>query len=533
MPRNTRHPKAEEKRRTKVQPRVERILADVRQGQVKRPRWDPAVVRFFEMHKRDWEARKFSLLDFCEAWKADGTPLWYPRPLGDKVIFDKAKLFEKVGYRPGRHQCAFHASLAKFRIYSGGARAGKSKAAGMEAAPIALSPGTQTWLVGPEYDHVEKEFSYITEVLHHPEIWPAFESNVKREICSPKTGQIELVIEWPDGQVSWVRGKTAKNETSLLGEELDCIVLCEGANLKRSAVENKLMMRLATRRGVMIIPSTPAGVGWMGEYYAHAFAGEDPNWFAINADSRMNPNNDLEEIRVLSQNLSDEDFDEQIRGIPTPKHGRVYSDFDQDIHVGMWDLDEWPKRNWKFGRAIDFGWTDPFVVLWIAVDEEGRFYVFDELYAKQIQPHEVVREIGKREGWEMRDDGDRSVYLKSCPHPPALPTVADWDASARAQLMSMGVDLVKANKDIIAGIQSLTHALRLRSDGDSSREVKPQIFIHPKCVKTIGEFQKYEWDSKNNTPKDADNHAMDALRYFVHTLRPEKSAAPLRSFSVG
>jgi hypothetical protein len=520
-----RHPRALERERKEHKPALERMLADIRQGQVKLSRWDPRLVAYFQKHRRDWEEGRFRLEDFAEQVRPDGSPLWYRPPLGHRVVVDKANLFDLVGYRPGRHQCAFHASLAKFRIYSGGARAGKSKAAGMEAAPIVMSPGTQTWLVGPQYNAVEKEFGYIREVLRHPKIWSAYEPNIVRDICNVKTGDIELRIEWPEGEVSWVRGKSAQKEETLLSEELDCIVLCEGAKLKRSAVENKLMMRLATRRGIMIIPSTPSGMGWMGEYFAKGVAGSDPDWWAINADSRMNPQNDLDEIRTLSAGLSDEDFDEQIRGIPTPKHGRVYSDFDQDIHVGQFDTMNWPMRSWRYGRAIDFGWTDPFVILWIAMDEDGRFYVYDEFYAKKVQPHEAVREIGQREGWKMEDD-DRNVQLISCPRPPSFPTIADWDASSRAQMASMGLDIVRADKDIVLGIQSVTDALRMKGDG------KPRLFIHPRCENTIREFLAYEWDEKDNKPKDADNHAMDALRYFIHTLQPRKSVDEVRSFAL-
>ncbi|MHC5543153.1 phage terminase large subunit, partial [Singulisphaera rosea] len=75
--------------------------------------------------------------------------------------------------------------------------------------------------------------------------------------------------------------------------------------------------------------------------------------------------------------------------------GAVYEEWDRQKH--LIDRREIPKA-WRRVRSIDFGYSNPFVCLWIAIDDDGRIYVYRELYRtrRTVKTHaaEILRLSG-------------------------------------------------------------------------------------------------------------------------------------------
>lgn len=493
-------------------------------------RHPPELVRYFVDHRRRWELGQIRLEKFVRGWVVDERgrrPQWYAGKLGERVIVDKAMLFEQLGYRPSEPACHAHASLAKIRVFSGGARAGKSRWAGYEMLPILLTPDARIWIVAPEYEQARKEFEYIANAVETDEIRKHWGPMLKagRIRNSPQQGDMTIELRWGSGVgESFVRVKSAKIKDSLLSEELDCICVVEASVVPDGIWSRQLQMRLTTRGGIAIFPSTPDGLGWYNELYQAGMRG-DRGCFAINADSRMNPTMSLEEVAFWTdpKRMSDEDFEEQVRGRPTPKHGLVYKAFDAELHSRSW-RPEWPLPSWRRGRAFDFGYQDPYVVLWIARDGDGRFYVYREFYRRHVLTADVVRHIAEVEGWDIEErDGGRVALAGGSARREhiGLASLSDWDASERADLAKCGIRTRRANKDVLPGVRSVVENLRLQGDG------RPRIYVHPRCTNLLGELGSYQW-GKNSEPVDKNNHALDALRYFVHTLSPHRGKMEVR-----
>jgi len=475
-------------------------------------RFDPKKRAYFERIKTAWAAGEIKLEDF--ATKEGNRFLWYPEPLASKVIFDKLRIYSMIGYRPSLPACMFHSSLARIKVYSGGARAGKSLAGSMEILPILLSPGTNTWLVGPEYEQCQKEFDYlINNSIEHPTVGPLCKPFIKRYANQPQRGDMEIRFAWGDAGESFVKVKTAQREQSLLSEELDAVLVVEAAEVKERIWSRFLSMRLMTRKGIAIFPSSPKGLGWLSDLYQKGLSGK-PGYFAVNADSRMNPTLDASEVEFMAENLTDEDWREQIEGRPTPRFGTVYRDFSYDVHVAGWHA-EWPRPTWKKGRAVDFGYKDPAVILWIAEDEDRRCYVYREWYEHKRLASDMVAAIAKFEGYRLELGSNKKMQLKGAPTREKMyhVTLADWDAAGRAELNAAGVPTSRADKDIDRGVRYVANALRIQSDN------RPRLFIHPSCVNLIRELQSYEWDERGEKPKGGSDHALDALRYWLCTRR--------------
>lgn len=490
-------------------------------------RHPPELLKVFLRHKRKWEQGGIRLRDYAQEAFTDGRGnarnLWYARPLGEKVLVDKAHLFDMLGYRPSEPACLAHASTAKIRVFSGGARAGKSLWAGHEMTPIVLSPNTRQWIVAPDYELGKNEFEYVLEFIETDEIrkqWaPMLKGGKIRN--NPKNGDMILTLKWGDAGDSFIKVKSATRKEGLLGEQLDLVCVVEASQIPEVVWSRYLQMRLTNRRGIAIFPSSPDGTGWYDKLYRQGIHGTD-GVFAINADSRMNPTLSLEEIAFWTHpdRMSDEDFEEQVRGRGTPPHGRVYKSFDPVMHVHQWDR-RWPLPEWPRGRAFDFGYADPYVILWIAKHGEA-FYVYREFYKQHQLTNDVVRHIAEVEGWRVETDEEEklSVLGDRGREQMSLPSVADWDAAERADLRTRGIQTRKAKKDILPGIRSVAEYLRVLGNG------RPRLYISPDCPNLIRELETYEWGPDGNPKANQSDHAVDALRYFMHTVAPRR--APVR-----
>lgn len=193
--------------------------------------------------------------------------------------------------------------------------------------------------------------------------------------------------------------------------------------------------------------------------------------------------------------------------------GVVYDGFDAAVHI----IDAMPAgwESWTKYRSIDFGFTNPFVCQWWAVDPDGRMYLYREIYKTQTIVEDHAREIIAR----SKTEGVRE-------------TVTDHDAEDRATLLRGGVESVNAKKEIRPGLDAVSARLRVSTDG------RPRIFFlrsalverdgllserkAPLC--TADEFDCYMWRKGRDgspvkeEPEKVNDHGMDAMRYMVMHL---------------
>ena len=195
-------------------------------------------------------------------------------------------------------------------------------------------------------------------------------------------------------------------------------------------------------------------------------------------------------------------------GLWVGSEGAVY-EFDNTIHeVQRFTI----PASWTRIRAIDFGYTNPFVCLWFAVDNDGRLYLYRELYMTQRTVKVHAEQIKK---------------LSAGEHITA--TVADHDAEDRATLKENGIETIAADKRLSVGIEKVQERLKRAGDGkprlfvmtDSLVETDQSLKAAYQPVSTVDEFGVYAYppgaDGKpvKEVPVDIYNHAMDALRYAV------------------
>lgn len=187
--------------------------------------------------------------------------------------------------------------------------------------------------------------------------------------------------------------------------------------------------------------------------------------------------------------------------------GAVYEGFDESIHL----ID--PFRipdDWRAICSIDFGYTNPFVCQWWAIDHDERMYLYREIY--------MTRRTVRVHAEKIKDLTDRSIEM----------IVADHDAEDRATLEENEIYTDIADKRVMPGIQAVQERLKVQPDG------KPRLFLmrgatvemdwrledEKRPISTLEEFPAYVWNDKvtKDEPVKMNDHGMDALRYAVMYL---------------
>lgn len=266
-------------------------------------------------------------------------------------------------------------------------------------------------------------------------------------------------------------------------------------------------------------------------------------YYSKAADNPHNPPEYLETLESLTGILGKR----LNKGLWVQAEGVVYDDFDYSLHVV--EPFQIP-TNWRRIRSVDFGFVNPFVAQWWAIDGEGRMYLYREIYMTKRTVAEHIDTIKQVEAgipaglWSEMDDKQKADAWQSSEERAHIETtVCDHDAEDRATMQRAGIRNVPATKAISAGIQAVGGRLKVAADG------KPRMFFFrqtvveydeslsardaPTC--TVQEFDGYVWpksaDGKpvKEVPVDMDNHGEDALRYATMFLQVRGAARSARS----
>lgn len=223
-------------------------------------------------------------------------------------------------------------------------------------------------------------------------------------------------------------------------------------------------------------------------------------------------------------------LDRYFAGIWAAAVGAIYRDcFDRKRNV----VKAFPiPREWPRYLCIDFGYSNPFVCKWYALDSDGRLYCYREIYKTQKLVEDLAKEVLVLSGWFHLLPTNHEHY-KSKPAEWADPlpreVIADHDAEDRATFEKHSRFTVsRATKNVKGGIQVVQSRLRPAGDGkprllyfeDMLKERDELLAKKKKPVSTLGEFGFYVWKksadgSQQEEPLKENDHGMDTDRYMV------------------
>ena len=215
------------------------------------------------------------------------------------------------------------------------------------------------------------------------------------------------------------------------------------------------------------------------------------------------------------------------KGLWAAAEGLVYPDFNPETHI----IDPFPiPKDWRRFRCIDFGFVNPFVCQWWALDNDGVAYLYREIYQTKTLVSEHAAVINGLTGTEYIDT-----------------TVSDHDAEDRATLHKEGIITVPAEKSVLVGVEVVSNRLKIKENNKAGmyifrnalHHVDPLLSESLKPYCTAQEFETYiypktmEGKELKEQPAKLDDHGMDALRYAMmhldggvvpgfHSLTPER-----------
>ncbi len=373
----------------------------------------------------------------------------------------------------------FRASEAPSVTFQGGAGSGKTRAGCAKALLRALQqPGSRGMIIGASYPSLRQaivpHLEAVADELQQRSTW-----NWQRA---------ENLITLANGGGFWLR--SADNPESLLGADLAWAWGDEVGLWKRDAYRY-LMGRLRQPgfKHQFFATYTPKGRNWAWEELGTERDGLE----IIRASSLENPFVDDEFRERLRREYGEgsQFWRQEVEGHFVAWEGLVYPQFSVEAHVAD------PPESTQFvayGVGVDWGWTNPGVMLLGGLDSLGHLWILHEHYAEQQSIEWWAQEAT---GWRARYRFD-ALYCD-----PSEP--ANIEALRRA-----GLPAQAANNEVIPGITAV-----------ASRLTQGRLHISPGCVNLIGELGMYSWkQSRDGTvrrdePAKVHDHACDGLRYLT------------------
>lgn len=208
------------------------------------------------------------------------------------------------------------------------------------------------------------------------------------------------------------------------------------------------------------------------------------------------------------------------RGKWVAAEGMIYEDWDPALHL----VDALPDgaEHWPRWWAVDFGYTNPFVLQCWAEDPDGRLWLYREIYHTGRLVEDHARQI-------LGIVAPSGVWAE--PRPRAV--ICDHDAEDRATLeRHLGFTTLPANKTVKPGLEAVMARLRKAGDGrprlfivrDAVVERDQSLVDAGKPASTQEEITGYVWALGVNgrpakeEPRKENDHGMDGKRYMVAQL---------------
>ena len=213
-------------------------------------------------------------------------------------------------------------------------------------------------------------------------------------------------------------------------------------------------------------------------------------------------------------------YEQEVMGLFTAFEGLVYR-FESDLTAPETHV-RTPEPEKQYGQVIggiDWGFTNPCVLVPFGIDGDGRAWQLDEFYQRRVSLHETVLptlvEMTRTYGvtrWYAGPDEPEHIQ----------------DANKALAAAGLSCRVLPADNSIRAGIQTVSRLMAQRGDGTRG------LYVAPSCIQTIAEYGGYQYATAEANERNPDekplkqnDHAMDASRYALHTALGVSRRIPL------
>lgn len=385
------------------------------------------------------------------------------------------------------------ADIHRFRVLNWGRKSGKTELSIEELLGYAV--------VASPYHKKPPKISYIGETRKEAKriAWDRAKMRSKPIwYKQPNESNLELYIrvqkKTPDDpEYSTVYFDGWENIGALIGEEFDFLVLDEVAKFRNfwAGWFNVLRPTLSPRRGHSLFISRPQGLNHWYDLYNMGL--KNPAFKAFTCTAYDNPFIAREEIEEARRDLPEDRFAQEYLAEFRKMEGLVYKEFDRKRH--LFDDATQRKALVETLAGVDFGFTNPSVILRIEHDTDNHYWVNDEWYKTGQTTAQLI---------EVAKSMNVGVFYPDPAEPDRI-----------QEMKNAGLNIREVSKDIEKGIDSVHELFK-----------QGRLHVHVRCLNLISELETYHYPEKRpnqnepEIPVKEKDHALDALRYALHMNAP-------------
>lgn len=432
----------------------------------------------------------------------------------------KVDVFAKLNYKPTERQKLFHDATEFDVLYGGAAGGGKTRALLMDDLRDAMRyPGIRIGAFRRTYGELKE--SLLAELA---------EAGYARDLGARWNGT-DYELKFPNGSLIMYRyAESIKDATRRQGGQYQKLTFDE-RNLTPPDVVAFLESRLRSGRKDLPVLGIRSGTnpGGPGHGASKTRYIEPTNYGEkVYLDVRGRA------VRFIPSKLGDNphvnaEYAHDLRALPD-KLRRAFLDGDWNVFAGQmfteWRMDRHVldpialPPSWLRYNGVDWGFSAPWCVLWAAVDENGRVWIYRELYATQVGEEDQADRIlqaevdGEQVLARYADDAMWAVLGDAKP-------IADVYATRGVHLTPAG----KGPGSRVAGWQRIHTYLKEGPACQHHRalgwDTCPMLHVFSTAkdlIRTLPNLPHATSGDPEDADSSAEDHAPDALRYLLINL---------------
>lgn len=378
----------------------------------------------------------------------------------------------------------------RFRVVDCGRRFGKTILAAEEILGAAIK---QDDMVVP---YIAPTFQQARDIA-----WRHFVRRFKPITLSVNESRLEITVKTLTGGQSLIPLRSWEAIESLRGQKFPFIVFDEVAMYRQfwEGWQEVVRPALSDYRGGALFASTPHGFNHFYDLFNLQEDGKvnaNDEWKSFHYTTYDNPFIPVEEIDAARLSMTEDRFGQEYLAEFRKLEGLVYKEFSRDTHL----FDDFTKRPpvAEVIAGVDFGFTNPSVIVRIEHDVDNHYWLTDEWYRTGKTTLELIE--------QAKTMGINTFY----PDPAEPDRIEDMKRA--------GLNCREVSKDIEKGVESVRELFK-----------QGRLHIHKDCLNTIAELESYHYPDKRPTRMDGNepevpvkekDHAMDALRYALFMNAP-------------
>lgn len=409
-------------------------------------------------------------------------------------------------------QIEFCNAKTRYVAYGGARGGGKSHVLRIKAVGGALfNPGIRILIVRREYPELEQTLIIPIRKMIPPEI-------------GTYNGSMRM-MSFYNGSIIKFGHYGTNDDIEYQGQEYDWIFVDEATQFTESQFRTLGACLRGTKKikRRMYLTCNPGGIGhawvkrlFVDRNYRNGENAKDYTFIHATIDDNPQLLKASPEYKQMLDLLPEDVRRAWRYGDWNALAGTYFNEFHTDTHV----VEPFVRipAEWKKYRAFDYG-LDMFACLWIAVDFDGRCWVY-----REVQQSDLIVSEAAQLALDLTPPSENIEFTIA---PPDMWNRQKDSGKSMAEVFAQnGVGLIKASNNRIQGWMALKELLKpMTSETD-----KPGLLVTNECKGLIENIQLIQHDEKN--PSDCATepheitHICDALRYFAvtRTLRSEAPA---------